>query len=75
MENKEEEREMIVEGGSQCQAKGKEQTGAGWPTPDQTEKKRSGWVWALCRADPLLHIRNRTGRGRVRGWRSKYGMT
>ena len=74
MENKKEEREMIVEGGSQCQTKGKEQTGTGWPIADQ-RKKRSGWVWALCRADPLLHIRNRTGKGGVRGWRSKYGMS
>lgn len=41
MENKKEEQEMIVEGGSQCQTKGKEQTGAGWPTADR-RKKRSG---------------------------------
>lgn len=39
MENKEEEREMIVEGGSQCQAKGKEQTGAGWPLLTNQRKK------------------------------------
>lgn len=43
MENKKEEREMIVEGGRQCQAKGKEETGAGWPIADQTEKEKK-WL-------------------------------
>lgn len=43
MENKKEEQDMIVEGGSKCQTKGKGQTGAGWPTADQTEKEEK-WL-------------------------------
>lgn len=75
MENKKEEQKMIVEGGSQCQTKGKEQTGAGWPTADR-RKKRSGWVWALCRADPLsAAYKEQDWKGRGERVEEQCGMT